>query len=115
MIYRILTDITIVCHLLWILFLIFGALFGRRILWVRLLHLSSLGYSILLQLNHWLCPLTHLEIWLRSKTGSGYSGSFIQHYVEKLVYLDVSREAVFIGTAVVIVGTGVIYLWFRKK
>ena len=113
--YSILADIVVAVHLLWIMFLIFGALVGRRVRWAMWLHLGSLGFSVFLQVFGWLCPLTHLEVWLRGKSGGAYSGSFIQHYVEKLVYLDVSRTAVFIGTGVVIVGTCIVYLRFRKQ
>jgi len=108
--YSILADIVVAVHLLWIMFLIFGALVGWKVRWVMWLHLGSLGFSVVLQVFGWLCPLTHLEVWLRAKSGWAYSGMFIQHYVEKLVYLDVSRTAVFVGTAVVIAGSGVLYL-----
>ncbi|NQU06363.1 MAG: DUF2784 domain-containing protein [Calditrichaeota bacterium] len=114
--YNLLADIIVSLHLLWILFLIFGALIGRKVKWVRALHIASLGFSVLLQLKSWICPLTHLEVWLRGKAGWTYSGNFIQHYVEKLVYLDVSRMAVFIGTIAVIFLTVVLY-WksFQKN
>jgi len=115
MLYQILADITVAFHFAWILFLIFGALIGRRVKWVRLLHVGSLVFSVLLQLFSWICPLTHLEVWLRGKSGWTYTGNFIQHYVEKLVYLDVPREAVFIGTVVVVLGTGWIYWSGRKQ
>jgi len=108
--YSLLADIVVAIHFLWILFLIFGAIPGRLIKWVRILHICSLAFSVLLQLKNWICPLTHLEVWLRAKSGWAYSGSFIQHYVEKLVYLEAPRWVIFIGTAVVIGVTGVVYL-----
>lgn len=104
-----LADIVVAAHLLWIGFLIFGALVGRKVRWVMWLHLASLGFSLVLQIFGWLCPLTHLEIWLREQAGGGYSGPFIQHYVERLVYLDAPRWKVFVGTVVVIGGSGVLY------
>ena len=113
MFYRITADITVICHLLWILFLIFGAVIGVRIKRVRIVHLAALGFSILLQLNGWICPITHLEVWLRGKAGGGYSGEFIRHYVEKLVYLDVSRGAV-LAVTVAVVGVTVWLYFFRK-
>jgi len=107
--YKISADATVFIHLLWILFLIFGAIPGHKVRWIRNLHISALVFSILSQINSWICPITYLEIWLRSKAGLTYSGGFIQHYIEKLVYLDVSRMAVFIGLFVVIVGSGLLY------
>lgn len=112
--YQALADITVAIHLLWIVFLIFGALVGYRVKWVRVLHLASLAYSVFLQLTKGICPITYLEVWLRDKSGWAYSGTFIQHYVEKLVYLEASRTAVFIGTLVVIGGTMWLYLSRRE-
>jgi len=115
MFYRIAADIVIAIHLLWILFIIFGALPGRRGLTVRLLHLASLVFSVLLQSFGWLCPLTHLEVWLRrQQEAMGYSGSFIAHYLEKLIYLDVSAGYIFVGTVVVIVFSFFLYQPWRR-
>ena len=36
-----------------------------------------------------ICPLTTLEMWLRRKAGqSAYEGSFIQHWMERILYYD---------------------------
>jgi hypothetical protein len=40
-----------------------------------------------------------------------YAGSFIVHYVEKIVYLELSRTLIVIGT-VILVGLNV---WFYRK
>jgi hypothetical protein len=115
--YQILADITVVFHLFWILFLVFGVIPGLKIKWIRIAHLSGLGFSIILQIKGWYCPLTYLESWLRGKAGWTYSGSFIRHYVEELVYLDVSRTAIFIGTLVVVgltVWLYVVKVWRRE-
>ena len=116
MFWRIADDIIVAIHLLWIIFLIFGALPGRRWLSVRLLHLASLIFSVLLQLFGWICPLTHLEIWLRREQARtlGYSGSFIAYYLEKLVYLDVSALYIFIGTLIVIAFSLFLYQPWRR-
>ena len=91
-----LADATVVAHLGWILFLLLGAILGRRRRWVRWVHLGGLGVALLLTAAGWLCPLTHLEVWLRGRAG-GYEGSFIGHYAERLVYLEVPRGAVLAG------------------
>jgi hypothetical protein len=115
MFYQIAADIVVGIHLLWILFIIFGALPGRRWLTVRLLHLASLIFSVLLQSFGWLCPLTHLEVWLHEQqNATGYSGSFIAHYLEKLIYLDASAGYIFIGTIVVIILSLLLYQPWRR-
>jgi hypothetical protein len=57
-----------------------------------------------------------LEVWLRQKQqiATGYSGSFISHYLEKLIYLDVSAGYVFIGTIVVIILSVILYQPWRR-
>jgi len=108
--YSLFADIVVGIHFLWILFLIFGAIPGSRFMWVRILHICSLIFSVTLQLNNWICPLTHLEVWLRARSGWIYSGGFIRHYVEKLVYLEAPHWVTFAGTLVVIAVTALIYL-----
>jgi hypothetical protein len=116
MIYNIAADIVVAFHFIWILFLIGGAAIGRKVRWVMWTHLAALGYSVLLQTFSWICPLTYLEAWLRRQGGrESYAGSFIGHYLEKLIYLDVSRGWIFLFTVVVIGATSVVYYNAMRK
>jgi len=103
MIYKILADITVFIHFLWILFLIFGAFPGIKNRAVKILHLSGLAFALILQLANWYCPFTYLEVWLRAQHDPAftYTGSFIIHYVEKLVYIQISRRILFSLTTVI--------------
>ena len=109
--YSLTADSVVAIHFAWILFLIGGALIGRRIRWVMWLHLSALTYSLLLQIFSWICPLTYLEVWLRSRglPGESYSGSFIAAYLEKFVYMQISQGWLFFLTALVVGSSVVIY------
>lgn len=108
--YKIAADIVVAVHFGWILFLIGGAFIGRRVRWVMWMHLVALGYSVLLQAFSWICPLTYLELWLWNRTPAGsYSGSFIAHYLEKLIYMEIPRGLVFVLTVAVIVISAVVY------
>ncbi len=113
MLYKILADIVVLAHLLWILFLFFGAFLGRKNKPVKIFHLSGLFFAFIIQIFDWYCPLTHLEVWLRAKQDAHlvYTGSFIIHYVEKIVYIDLSRSSVFIFT-LFLVGFNI---WFYLK
>ena len=93
----VLADLVVMLHLGWILFLLLGAAAGRRWAWVKRIHLAGLGFAVVFTAGGWICPLTYLEVWLRrSATGAadGYPGSFVGHYAERLVYLDVPRGMV---------------------
>jgi hypothetical protein len=100
MFYRVFADTVVLIHFLWILFLLLGALWGRRKQLVKILHISGLAFACIIQIWSWYCPLTYLEVWLREKHDSAliYKGSFIIHYVEKIVYLEISRYLIFIFT-----------------
>jgi uncharacterized membrane protein len=72
--------------------------------------------AIFLQIFGWYCPLTYLEIWLREKHDPSiiYKGSFIIHYVEKIVYINLTRETVFVLTLILVSASAYMYLK-RKK
>jgi len=112
MLYKILADLVVFFHFLWILFLFLGALWGRRKKFIKTLHLSGLGFALLLQISGWYCPLTYLEIWLRSKHHPelAYTGSYIIHYLEQLIYMEISPSVILIVTLLLIAFNLWIYL-----
>src|SRR6201982_2764581 len=76
---------------LFIVWVVFGALFTRSRPILRWLHIVSLIWGILTELLPWPCPLTLLEHWLEQKAGvEPYQGGFLLHYMDKLVYPDIS-------------------------
>ncbi len=108
--YRIAADVVIVVHFAWILFLIGGSFIGRRVRWVKWTHAAALGCSVLLQSFSWICPLTYLEVWLRSRGGGeSYAGSFIGHYLERLVYLEIPQGWLLFFTGITIGISAVVY------
>ena len=102
MIYKILADSVVLTHFLWIIFLFFGAFWGVKNRTVKMFHISGLAFAFVIQIFDWYCPLTHLEVWLRSKHASAlaYTGSFIIHYVEEIVYVELSRTLILILTLI---------------
>lgn len=115
MIYKLLADAVVLLHLGWIIFLFVGAVWGRKCKAVRIVHLGGLAFALISEIFDWICPSTHLEVWLRAKSGPAltYTGSFIVHYVEELIYIDVSRTAILICT--VILAAFNIWMYCRKK
>ena len=85
----ILTDLVVVVHLGFVLFVLFGGLLILR--WPRMiwLHLPAVAWGALIELTGWVCPLTPLENWLRRQAGEeGYAGDFLQQYLLYLLYPD---------------------------
>jgi len=115
MLYKILADSVVFIHFLWILFLLFGALLGIRNKAVRIIHISGLAFAIVLQMFDWYCPLTYLEVWLRKQhdPALSYTGSFIIYYIEKIVYIELSRNLVFVFS-IFVCGMNV-WLYLRKS
>ena len=115
MLYKILADIVVLIHFLWILFLIFGAVAGIRNKTIKIIHISGLVFAFVIQIFGWYCPLTDLEVWLRSKHDASlaYAGSFIIHYVEGLIYIEISPWLIFALT-LLLMGFNT-WFYLRKK
>jgi hypothetical protein len=114
--FRILADAVVLLHLLWILFLIFGAFWGVRCVIVKIFHISGLAFALIIQTFDWYCPLTHLELWLRAKGNplETYKGSFIIHYMERIVYMKLPHGLVVLLT-LLLSGFNVWFYLRRKK
>jgi len=89
-------------HALFIVWVVFGALLTRSRPILRWLHIVSLIWGILTELLPWPCPLTLLENWLEQKAGvEPYQGGFLLHYMDKLVYPDISATALTVAGVLV--------------
>ncbi len=94
-------DGILVLHTLFVIFVVAGQLlvfigYARRWSWVRnpwfrIGHLAAIAVVVL---QSWLgaaCPLTTWEMALRSRAGAdAYSGDFIAHWLQTLLYYDFS-------------------------
>ena len=109
--YKSAADFIVLVHFLWIVFLIFGAFIGKRYFMVKILHIAGLVFSVIIQISGWYCPLTYLEVWLRQKQNPmlSYKGSFIIHYVENIVYLELSPVIIFMLTVILVSVSAFIY------
>jgi hypothetical protein len=85
--YSVAADALVIAHLAFIMFVMLGGLLLLK--WPRLiyLHLPAVAWGTLVELRGWLCPLTPLEQHYRTLAGeTGYSDSFVQHYLLPLIY-----------------------------
>jgi len=101
-VYAALATATLLLHALFILWVAAGALLtrGRPVLsWI---HIGSLLWGIFIEFMPGNCPLTTLENWLESRAGvQPYLGGFLLHYLDALVYPNVS------GALLTVVGVAV--------
>jgi Protein of Unknown function (DUF2784) len=99
-------------HALFILWVVFGALLTRSRPILRWLHIVSLLWGILAELLPWPRPLTVLENWLEQKARvEPYQGGFLLHYMDKLVYPDISATALTVAGVLVCAFNLAIYGW----
>lgn len=97
--YRIAADAVLLLHVLFVVFVVAGlililagGLAGWR--WVRnpgfrIAHLVAIGIVVLQAWLGVICPLTTIEMALRSRAGDAvYSGAFIAHWLEAILYYD---------------------------
>jgi hypothetical protein len=100
--YRALATAVLFLHALFIVWVVFGALLTRSRPILRWLHIVSLIWGILTELLPWPCPLTLLENSLEQKAGvEPYQGGFLLHYMDKLVYPDISATALTVAGVLV--------------
>jgi hypothetical protein len=87
LIYRALADLVTVVHLAFVLFVVLGGLLVLRWRWLAFLHIPAAVWGVLIEYTGWICPLTPLEnSWRRLGGEAGYSGGFIQHYIQPVLY-----------------------------
>jgi hypothetical protein len=102
-------------HLAFILWVVFSALFTRGRPVLRWLHSVSLAWGMLIEIFPWTCPLTFAENWLEVRAGlERYTGGFLLHYLDALVYPSVPPSLLTIASVVVIVANVAIY-WSRSQ
>jgi hypothetical protein len=93
---------TLFMHALFILWVVFGAFVTRSRPVLRWLHIASLVWGILTELLPWSCPLTLMENWFEGKAGvEPYQNGFLLHYLDKLVYPNISGTALTVGGVLV--------------
>jgi hypothetical protein len=118
MIYRVLADLVLVLHLVFIVFVVAGGLLAARWRWAPLVHLPAALWGVFVEVTGRTCPLTPLENALRRTAGiSGYSGGFIEHYLLPVIYPPALSDCVqFVLAGLVVLTNGFIYflVWQRR-
>jgi hypothetical protein len=102
--YSVLAEAILLLHFAFVLFVVLGFLlvwigyfagwsFVRNP-WFRVAHLLAMGVVVAESVYGVICPLTTWEADLRAKAGEGptYGGSFIQHWVHRVMFFEISER-----------------------
>ena len=104
MYYRILADLVVVIHFLFILFVLFGGILAFHKKWIPWVHLPVVAWGVLIEIYGWICPLTPLENRFRYAGGrQGYEGGFIEHYLLPAIYPEGLNRPIQIVLAVIVI------------
>ena len=97
--YALAADMVLAVHVLFVVFVVAALLLifaGKWLNWswirnrvFRIAHLMAIGIVVLQAWIGMICPLTTMEMWLRERAGNAtYSGAFIAHWLESLLYYE---------------------------
>lgn len=102
----------LLAHLVWIAFILFGALFTRgRPRWITL-HILGLLWGITVEAGPWPCPLTLAEQYFETRAGLAvWQGSFLLRFLDATVYPSFPALAVTIAGVSVCALNLAIYGW----
>ncbi|HKV95934.1 MAG TPA: DUF2784 domain-containing protein [Gammaproteobacteria bacterium] len=85
--YLLLSDLVVVIHFAFVIFVVAGGLLLWLRRWLVFLHLPAIVWGALVEFTRWICPLTYLEDALRERAGqAAYRGDFVTHYLMPILY-----------------------------
>lgn len=113
MYFRLAADGVLLLHLAFILFALVGGALAARWRWMPWVHLPAMAWAIFVEFTGRICPLTYLENDLRLRAGqSGYTTSFVEHYLLDVIYpAGLTRDVQFGLAATVVLVNIAIYAW----
>ena len=118
--YELFANLTLIAHLIFILFVIFGGLLFFIFSKVFYIHLPALLWGIYIELTNTVCPLTYLENWFLNKAEfPTYSNGFINNYLYPIIYPEglTNEIHIYLGISLIVINIliyGLIYKNFRN-
>src|SRR5919107_3520135 len=116
--YRILADLVVGLHFVFVVFVVAGGLLVLRWPKVAFVHLPAAVWGAAIEFGGWICPLTPLENSLRRQAGeAGYSTGFVEHYLLPVLYPSaLTRELqLLLGFLVIAVNLAIYVYVFRRR
>lgn len=117
MFYRLLADVVVLGHFLFVLFAVLGGFLALKWPGWAWIHIPAVFWAALIEFAGWICPLTPLENLLREKGGAaGYDSGFIEHYLLPVLYPDALTRSWQIVLGCIVLGINLaIYSWVWRR
>jgi len=115
--YELFANLTLIAHLMFILFVIFGGLLHLIFSKIIYIHLPALLWGIYVELSNSICPLTYLENWFLNKGNlTTYSNNFISNYIFPIIYPDslTAEIQIYLGVSLIIINILIYSLIFKN-
>lgn len=112
-----LADLTVVLHIAFVLFVVFGGFFVIRWPMVAWVHVPAAAWGAWVEFAGWICPLTPLENWFRAQSGRPvYASSFVERYLGPTLYPStLTRELQWVLGALVLLINAVAYVMVYRR
>ena len=118
--YELFANLTLIAHLIFILFVIFGGLLFFIFSKIFYIHLPALLWGIYIELTYSVCPLTYLENWFLNKGElATYSNGFINNYLYPIIYPEglTNNIQIYLGITLIVINIliyGFIFKNFKR-
>ncbi|MEV7226406.1 DUF2784 domain-containing protein [Polymorphospora sp. NPDC051019] len=113
--YELLTTVILVLHFAFVAYVVLGGFIAWR--WPRTFwaHAVAASWGLIVVAAGLTCPLTTAEAWSRRQAGeSGYTGGFIDRYIEGVLYPERFTPLVQALVAVAVLGSWAVLLLRRR-
>ena len=115
--YEFFANLTLIAHLIFILFVIFGGLLFFIFSKIIYIHLPALLWGIYIELTNSVCPLTYLENWFLNKAElATYSNGFINNYLYPIIYPEslTNSTQIYLGITLIVINILIYGLIFKN-
>ena len=108
--YKILTELTVILHMVFIIFVVAGGFPARGKRWLTIVHLSAVAWAVYVELSPGIiCPLTDLENQFAAGAGlATYKEDFITRYLIPVIYPENLTSTIQYALATLVVVANVV-------
>ncbi len=117
MLYRLLADVVVLGHFIFVLFAVLGGFLVLKWPGWAWIHIPAALWAALIEFAGWICPLTPLENLLREKGAAArYNSGFIEHYLLPVLYPDALTRSWQLVLGCIVLGINLaVYGWVWRR